>query len=78
MGEKNAYKIAILLPCRSLANTIISRKERRLEFKYIIKKTWKVIKLQKLQYSVLMPQMFLRYFKATRMNTFSNLLKSRR
>lgn len=27
-----------LLPYRSLANTIISRKERGLEFKYIIKK----------------------------------------
>ena len=78
LGRKMCAETGVLLPCRSRANAIISRKERGLEFKYIMKKTCKVIKLQKLQYTVLMPQMFLRYFKVTRMNTFSNLLESRR
>lgn len=31
-------KIGRLLPCRSLANTIIPRKKRGLGFKYVIKK----------------------------------------
>lgn len=42
-----SIKIGILLLCRSLANTIISRKERGLEFKYIIKKDLKSNKTSK-------------------------------